>query len=88
MNTRSQLIITLLRQLHEVHPHGLRLPDLTVGARAMGFPQETPESLASLLADCEEKGLTTTTRDPLDGSVRIYRRTEKAREHLAELGHA
>lgn len=88
MNTRSQLIITLLRQLHEVHPFGLRLPDLVVGARAMGFPKESDESLSSLLADCEDKGLVVSKRDTLDESVQIFRRTEKARVHLAELGHA
>lgn len=88
MNIRSQLIICLLRQLHEVHPHGMRLQDLTVGCRSMGFPQESPATLESTLADCEEKGLVISRPDPLDESVKVFRRTEKGRVQLAELGHA
>lgn len=87
MNHRSQLIICLLQQLHAVHPNKLKVLELHVGAGAMGFSQETPESITSLLSDCVEKDLVTQDADPFDGSVKRYARTETARVLLLEHGH-
>lgn len=87
MNLRPQLIICLLRQLHEAHPLKLRVSDLIVGCDAMGFPGQTPDSLSSVLEDCKEKGLIFTSVDVFDGSIKRYARTETARVLLAEHGH-
>lgn len=87
MNLRPQLIICLLRQLHEVHPNKLRTMDLAVGCEAMGFPGETPLTLRSILADMEEKHLVTKSEDAFDASVKRYARTETARVLLSEHGH-
>lgn len=87
MNLRPQLIICLLRQLHEAHPMQLRTVDLVVGCEAMGFPNQDHKSLASVLEDMAEKDLVEVSRDPLDASVKRYKRTEAGRVILAEHGH-
>lgn len=85
---RTTLILAVLQQLHAIHPNGMRAADLCVGVRRMGHPNETPQSIASLLADIEGKGLVSGKPDALDGAVIIYARTEEGRVQLARNGLA
>lgn len=87
MNLRPQLIVCLLRQLHQVHPVKLRIVDLVSGCDAMGFPGQDEKSLASVLEDMQDKALVERFDDPLDASVKRFKRTEAARVLLAEHGH-
>lgn len=89
MTLRPQLIICLLRQLHEVHPLKLRIVDLKTGCDAMGFPGQDERALASVLDDMASQtpSLVEVCRDPFDAAVKRFKRTEAARVLLAEHGH-
>lgn len=86
MPNRPLLILTLLEQLHTVHPHGMRAADLHRGATLMGHPKVTLAEVESLLADMEGSGLATSKPDALDGAVTLYARTEAGRVQLAKNG--
>lgn len=84
---RPLLIICLLQQLDAVHPIGLRADSLATGARAMGHPGTDSTTVISLMADCAEKQLVTSSVDAFDGTVKLYHRTETARVLLVNGGH-
>lgn len=85
---RSALILATLQQLHAIHPHGMRVPDLVTGIKLMGFPKETDDTMLSLLTDMQSQGLVTSAPDRLDAAVTRYTRTEAGRVELVKHGHA